>query len=682
MAAGLAELTTRAGAVLARERAVLPALPAVGVFLAWAAVEGGYSAIYWYPGALALLPLLVIAVLARDTARGPRRLVVVAFACLAAYTAWSFASIAWAQVRAEAWDGANRTALYLTAYGLFALLPWTIRGAWLVLGTYAFGVAGIAAWTLARAATSAEPLTYFRGGIRFSMPTTYHNANCALFTFALIVLVYVACRRGTPLVLRPLAAAGGVVLIVVSLLGQSRGWLGAVVLSALFLLAISPARARIALAFAALAGGVAPVVRPALALEDAAALGEPGPVLDTIVQRTGLGVAVAAACVLVWALADRVWTPSARVARSLDRGIAVVLAGAVVIGLVAFLVVGSPRERVSDAWNDFTEVDATGQSTEGHLFGRGVTGSRYDLWRVALRAFERKPIQGVGADNFAVDYFRERRTLEEPRYPHSLELRALSQTGIVGALLLGGFFFAALAATWPRRRSRAGVVRAAVVAGAVYWLVHGSIDWFWEIPGVSAPVFAALGLAAALPSRQVEDDHGGTALTRSRRVVTAVAIVAAGLIGVSHALPLLSELYVRDATRTWRAETARAFASLDRARRLNPLADRPDLVAGAIASRLDRPRQMRARFAAAVERNPSSWYGFLELGIAEALTGRPARALAHLGVAERLNPREVVIEDVIEKVRAGEPVDPDEVDAVFLGRLRGSPPAAGTVSRP
>jgi tetratricopeptide (TPR) repeat protein len=154
------------------------------------------------------------------------------------------------------------------------------------------------------------------------------------------------------------------------------------------------------------------------------------------------------------------------------------------------------------------------------------------------------------------------------------------------------------------------------------------------------------------------------------------------LVGASYALPLLSDLYVRDAARNWRAEPARAFASLDRARRLNPLDDRPDLVAGAIASRLDRPQQMRARFAAAVERNPSSWYGFLELGIAEALTGRPARALADLGAAKRLNPREVVIQDVIEKVRAREPVDPDEVDAVFLGRLRGSPPAAGTVSKP
>ena len=681
MAAGLAGLTTRASGPLARERAVLLALPAVGVFLAWAAVEGGYSAIYWYPGALALLPLLVIAFLARD-AQGPRRLVVVAFGCLAAYAAWSFASIGWADVRADAWDGANRTALYVTVFGLFALLPWTIRGAWLVLGTYAFGAAGIAAWTLTRAATSAEPLTYFAGGTRFSSPTTYHNANCALFTFALIVLVHVASRRATPLVLRPLAAAGGVVLIVVSLLAQSRGWLGAVVVTVLVLLAIAPARARIAFSLGALAAGVAPVVHQALALEDAAALGDPGPVLDSIGLRTGLGVAVAAGCVLLWALADRLYAPSSRVALYADRSVAAALAGAVVVGLVAFLAVGSPRERLTDTWNDFTDIGATDQSGVGSHFGRGVTGNRYDLWRVALRAFERHPVTGVGADNFAVDYFRERRTLEEPRYPHSLELRALSQTGVVGGLLLGGFLVAALVAAWPRRQFRSGVLRAAVVTGAVYWLLHGSIDWFWEIPGVSGPVFAALGLAAALASREVEDDPGPAPRRRSGRLMTAGAVVAAGLLGASYALPLLSDLYVRDAARSWRAEPARAFASLDRARRLNPLADRPDLVAGAIASRLHRPQQMRARFAAAVERNPSSWYGFLELGVAEALTGRPARALADLGVAKRLNPREVVIEDVIEKVRAREPVDPDEVDAVFLGRLRGSPPAAGTASRP
>ncbi len=37
----------------------------------------------------------------------------IALGCLAGYTALSFASILWAAVPADAWEGANRTLLYL-----------------------------------------------------------------------------------------------------------------------------------------------------------------------------------------------------------------------------------------------------------------------------------------------------------------------------------------------------------------------------------------------------------------------------------------------------------------------------------------------------------------------------------------------------------------------------------------
>ena len=31
-----------------------------------------------------------------------------------------------------------------------------------------------------------------------------------------------------------------------------------------------------------------------------------------------------------------------------------------------------------------------------------------------------------------------------------------------------------------------------------YWAVHGSVDWFWELPALAAPAFAWLGLAGGL----------------------------------------------------------------------------------------------------------------------------------------------------------------------------------------
>jgi hypothetical protein len=674
VAAGLAELRTRSTDLLVTERAVVLAAPALAVFLAWAAVEGGYPPIYWSSGALVVLALLAVAVAGLPPAlRALPRAALVALACLAAYTVWSYCSIAWADVKGDAWDGANRTLLYLTVYALFMLLPWSLRGAHVVLGVYAVGVAAIAGWTLWRASTSAEPMAYFGGG-RFSVPTTYHNANCALFTFAFVVLVYLASRRATPVFLRAVAAAGSVVLTVVSLLAQSRGWLVAIALTALLFVAIAPGRTRVATALLAVGISVLPLVQKALDVGAAAEVSEPGPALVAVARGTAAAAAAAGAFFLLWALVDRFYAPSARTGRVVDRAVGVAVAGGVALAAVLVLSLGSPRERATNAWQEFTDIDQPAQARTGPYLTSGVSGNRYDLWRVAIDAFRREPVTGIGADNFAVDYFRDRRTREEPRYPHSVELRALSQTGIVGAVLLAGFLAAAFAAAWSPRRKRgaAAGLRAAAVVGAAYWLIHGSIDWFWEIPATSAPVFAALGIAAGLGLPVEERPQGRPAARRHVPVAAAFAFAAAA---ASIILPLLSSLYVRNAARAWPEDASAAYAALDRARRLNPLSDRPDLVAGAIASRLNQPNRMQRAFAAAVERNPHNWYGFLELGIAETLRGRRRQALAHLAVAAELNPLEPVIASVAQDVRARKRVDPHEIDAIFVRRATGSAPA-------
>ena len=47
---------------------------------------------------------------------------------------------------------------------------------------------------------------------------------------------------------------------------------------------------------------------------------------------------------------------------------------------------------------------------------------------------------------------------------------------------------------------------------------------------------------------------------------------------------------------------------------MNPLSERADVTAGAIAVRLDDLERARAAFARAVERNERNWYALLELG--------------------------------------------------------------------
>src|SRR5215217_7418678 len=88
----------QAGAFVRAGPVVVPALVAVGVLIALAATEAGFHARHWYAAGLFLL---------------------------AAYTAWSYLSIAWADQPGPAWDGANRTAMYLVLVALFALWPLT-----------------------------------------------------------------------------------------------------------------------------------------------------------------------------------------------------------------------------------------------------------------------------------------------------------------------------------------------------------------------------------------------------------------------------------------------------------------------------------------------------------------------------------------------------------------------------
>ena len=164
---------------------------------------------------------------------------------------------------------------------------------------------------------------------------------------------------------------------------------------------------------------------------------------------------------------------------------------------------GSPFTDVAHAWNQFK----TKGTPHGGTNRLGRLGSdRYDFWRVALQRFEHAPIAGIGADNYQEAYLLHGKSLEQPLYPHSMELRTLSQTGLVGALLLTAAFAAALAAAARALRRRAGWGAAAAAAGVgafTYWLVHGSVDWFWEFPVLSGTAFALLGLAehASHPQR-------------------------------------------------------------------------------------------------------------------------------------------------------------------------------------
>jgi O-Antigen ligase len=630
--------------------ALLPCLLATVVFLVLAGTEAGFYPTSWYAGALFLVGLLAASLIALGPPRGLPRATVVAIALLAAFAAWSFLSITWASQPGVAWDGANRSATYVAVFALFALWPFDWRGVMAILGVLAFGIAGIGLVELLKANAAAQPLAYFID-VRFAEPAGYMNANVALWTLGLLPCVFLASRRNVPVLVRGLALGGAGVLTGLALMGQSRGWVLALPLAVVFFLVICPGRVRLLATVAAVAVAGLAVRAPALAVHDEF---EPEQIDALLADATSAILTAAAALTLlgvVAALVDRRVRPGPVASRRIGWVVAGLVAVALVAGVAGYAATeGSPSSRLSEAWDDF-KGGGLGPQAGGSRFAGGGT-NRYDFWTVAWAAFKDDPVQGLGSENFQEEYLAEGNSGEQPRFPHSLELGVLSQTGIPGALLLfGGLGFAAAAALRARTAARAGRAAAAAAAALfAYWFLHASVDWFWEFLALTAPGLAGLALAGALAPRAASGrSRPGPALLAGGALVTLV-------LALSLALPWLAELEIDRAATNWAANPDAALRRLDRAESLNPLSARPPLTAATIALRVGRRAEAEENFRLALEREPRNVYPLLYLGVIESARERGA-GLRLVSRARDLSPQDPVIRSTERRLRRGERVD-------------------------
>ena len=332
---------------------------------------------------------------------------------------------------------------------------------------------------------------------------------------------------------------------------------------------------------------------------------------------------------------------------------------------------GSPFTDIAHAWNQFK----TKPTPHGGATRLGRLGSnRYDFWRVALNRFEHAPLVGIGADNFQEAYLERAKSGEQPLYPHSVELRTLSQTGLVGALLLGIALAAAITAAVRATRRRAGIGSAAAAAGLgafVYWLVHGSVDWFWELPALGAAAFALLGLAAGLAPRRP-----ATRLARALRPPVgprpaALAAAAAALVLLaSFGMPWLSDRLVKQALNDCCSNPSDVYSQLDSASWLNPLSPDPKLAAGSVALFLGRPQDAQRYFRQLLRRDSGDYYAHLMLGGIAFDGGQRSQGLRLLARAAQLNPHDEITARALARARRGGRVDVARVNRAVAARYR------------
>jgi tetratricopeptide (TPR) repeat protein len=680
-------MTAKLTASLREAPATVPALVALALFVVWATDQAGYPLTHWAPGALIVLALLGIALaLVRLRAGEVSVPVWIALGALAAYTALSYLSILWAAAPGEAWEGANRTLLYLAVFALFAC--WRQRGlsAALALGAWSLALIALAGFVALHvdAAGSAGLQRMLPGG-RLEYPSGYANANAAQWLMAFWPALLLARARS-------LLAGGAVLLAEVALLSQSRGSLYATPVMLALVFALLPGRVRTFAVLVPVAAGIAAaaptVLRVGDHLHDEAVV--PANVHSATVAMFAAAVAVALVVALGAAVESRLSERSLTRARIGARVAALATLVAVLAGGLA--VAGNPVARVEHGWDTFKGGYAADSKGASRL-ASGLGSNRYDFYRVALDEFVHHPLVGIGADNFAQQYLVHGRSDETPRYPHSVELRTLVQTGLVGALLaLVGLGAALLAAARALRGGgpRARAVAAAAVAGFAYWVVHGSFDWFWEFAGLGAPAFALLGLACALaPARRRSETPAADELaavaasavpapppaaaaptrrSRPRRRVAAVALGAVLALAAAASLtaPWLSRLELQSAARMWTTAPQTAYARLRDAARLNPLSDEADVLAGSIALRYGELARADGEFSLALARDPGDAYATLERGAIASVRGEHAAALALLERAVRLAPREPLARQALALVRAGRRISIEALDRSIL----------------
>jgi len=480
---------------------------------------------------------------------------------------------------------------------------------------------------------------------RLREPLQYWNA----LALVAVLAVPIALRVTTDVTRRPAVRAGGVAALYVLLtcLGMtySRGGLLALVAAIAVMTLLGGRRLRGLAVFGVTAVALIPVLGLAFnrpALRD---IGVPiadrtpdGIILGMVMAGSLLGLMIAA-----WGLLrlERRVRWSEENTRLVWRGLG---AGAGLLALLVAIIIagaeGGPGQYFDDAWHEFTKVSQDKDSDPARLVSSN-SGNRWVWWEEAAGAWSDRPLQGWGGGSSPVTHLMYRQVELDVMQPHSVPLQFLSETGMIGTgLALGGLaflLFAALARVRAMTEGRERDIAVALFAGAVAWLVHGFVDFDWDIPGVTIPALLFLGVLVAIPVRRDDGAPQPSGPQGPRVAGLATACVVLGLVMVSALLPSWADSKASSAlavtTGAGEGELRDAVAEAETGASLDPTAVRSLLAAADLAQNRGRLLEARRYLLDAVDRQPYSliaWRRILRLALVTA--DRPGAKAA----AERL----------------------------------------------
>jgi hypothetical protein len=572
------------------------------------------------------------------------RPLVLALAGLVALWAWALLSSTWAQSFDQAMLVANRWLTYAAFLGVTA---WLVRGK----GTAVAFLCGVAVAGMTLLVYLFVELLGHGGpdlfvAQRLADPVGYVNA---LGTYLLIAAFWPAialAERARPLPASAIAAGIACFAASLLILTQSRGVAVATALSIVVVVAAVPGRLLRVWLLLAVAAGVA-VAAPTMLHVYGSHVGVPTALAT---QHAAVASALAATGVAI------VWGSVLLVLRSLPSharpSVRKAATGCLLLLVVAGLIVlavfsGRITHEVNRQYEVFTHPGQSVSAASSTTRLTSGAGNRYDLWRVAWNDFTDHPINGVGAGNWPVSYFRERRTTENVRQPHSIELQALSELGIVGGLFLLVFVvgvYWGLARRHARSRGDATARAVTVAACGAFtgWLVHTSVDWMTLMPGLTG--IALISAAALVVGPEPSRGRRGLALPVLGLVLILIGVGAAFL-----ARQTLADRYRIDAQAVLAKTPRQTIRDANHALALNDDLLAAYYVKAAAYARLDDYTSSRATLLAAADREPQTWLTWALLGDLAARRGDFRAARAAYGRAHGLNPRDGSLEQLVRK---------------------------------
>jgi O-antigen ligase len=629
--------------------------------------SGGFFPDSVATGAVAVAVLLVVRLGLADNplaSYGPA--VWLPLAGIVGLSGWGLLSQVWSHAPGRADVTFDRDLLYALTFALFASvgrtrerLSWAVRGVALVM----VGVAAVA--LLSKVAPDVVATTYDPASLgRLAYPLTYWNALGAFCAVAAVLCVHLAAADERRLV-RVLGAAALPVLGATLLLTYSRGGLGVAVVGLVLYVLLGRPRGLLSALVA-----TAPTTAIAMkAAYDATLLSTAGPATPAathqghhlgliVIGCVGAAVVVRGVLLLLDAFLEGERSPLDRFKTVQRRRTGLGLA---VVAVVLAVALGAPGA-LATRWNQFVNQQTVPPAPliRERLSSTSNQG-RIELWKIALNTFDSHPLDGTGADTYAIAYYEHRKGIDVVDNAHSLYLDTLAELGIVGLLLLALFVLGTLAGLAPFRRGRDRALYAALFSAGLAWALHAGVDWDWQMPAASLWFAALGGLALARPDWRRTTAGVSASL---RALVVGMAVVAAAVLP---ALVLASQLHLNNATEAYSAGSCTRADQLAR-QSIDILGTRagPWQIEALCDIRAERYGRAEAALRSGLAEDPHDWQLQSALAGAIAAGGGDGRSAA--AIARRLDPNEATLEVFAQAIAAGPSARARAAARVFLSQ--------------